>query len=95
MKTREETTVKNVKDFTDKANKEILEFFREHLKTSDLDSLENKPEAYIDEVFEDVTPCFGAYGEHTPVYELSQFHTKDGNPATIDFRRDDFIYENE
>ena len=95
MKNTEETTNKYIKDFTPKAKKEILEFFREHLKTSHLDSLEDKPEAYIDEVFEKVTPCYGDYGEHNPVYYLSQFDTKDGNPADMDFCRNDFIYADE
>ena len=90
-----ETTAKNVKDFTDKAKNEILEFFREHLKTSDLECLEDKPEAYIDEVYESVTPCYGDFSDDTPVYYLSQFDTKDGNPADLDFCREDFIYADE
>jgi len=89
------TTNKYIKDFTPKAKKEILEFFREHLKTSHLEALENNPQGYINEVLDKVTPCYGDYSDDTPIYYLSQFDSKDGNPADLDFRRDDFIYADE
>ena len=94
MKIREETTTtKYIKDFTPKAKSEILEFFRKHLKTSDLDSLDNNPEAYINEVLDRVTPCFDGFDD--PIYELSPFTSKTGNPEIIDFCRNDFLYEDE
>ena len=89
----ETPTNKYIKDFTPKAKQRILEFFRKELKTSHLDSLENNPEAYINEVLDKVTPCFDGFDD--PIYELSQFDTKTRNPELIDFCREDFIYADE